>query len=48
VTTCTVTGTLSRCVVSGASHGVDLSVTVRTDILSGEGARSTPVSVRLR
>jgi hypothetical protein len=48
VTTCTVTGTLSRCAVTGAPRGVDLSVTVRTDNLFGEGARSTPVSVRLR
>jgi hypothetical protein len=48
VTTCTVTATLSRCVVTGAPRGVDLSVTVRTDNLFGEGAPSAPVSVRLR
>ena len=48
VRTCGVTGTLSRCRLSGLPRRVDLSITVRTDNLFGEGASSTPVSVRLR
>lgn len=48
IRTCSVTGTLSRCLVSGAPSRVDLSITVRTDNLFGEGASSAPVSVRLR
>lgn len=48
VTTCTVGGTQSRCVVSGLPRGVDLSVTIRADNRFGEGERSAPVSLRLR